>query len=223
VSKLGGADSLIRKTAEGILGQPLTDRNGMNISEVMNIEDSLCVSLPPVLRDFYLLVGNTSMFMSSFNRFIKPLLAKDEMLVFLEEYQSVCYWAIKVQSDEDNVVYQCSDIETESPEWCSEDIALENFLALIMYYQCAQGGYEHCSAVYRRDFDNDEEYSEFLTEVTADYKKVVEHNGLVIYQQGTKLIWHFTDKEGKPQDIIYVSTLTEEQSEEFDEYGFAAL
>jgi hypothetical protein len=64
---------------------------------------------------------------------------------------------------------------------------------------------------------------QFLADITVEYMKVVEHNGLVIYQNGGKLIWHFTDEEGNLADTIFVSTRTVEEMKELDEYGFHEL
>jgi hypothetical protein len=92
-----------------------------------------------------------------------------------------------------------------------------------MYYQCAQGGYEHGSAVYEINFDSKDKYLQFLTDITVDYEKVVEHNGLVIYQNGGKLIWHFVNEGGDLADTIFASTRTTKDMEELEIYGFSEL
>jgi len=212
-------DSKIRKIAENILGRHLTEKDGKNISEIEALEDTLGLKLPIVLRNFYLLVGNLEMFISSFEQFVEPYI-KEEMLVFLEENQGVCSWGIKTNDIENFTVYQCANIEAENPEWYSEEVALIDFLTILMYYQCAQGGYEHGSCVYEKNFDNNEKYLQFLTEITVGYEKVVEHNGLVIFKNDGKLIWHFTDKKGKLADTIFVSTRTAKDIKELKKYGF---
>jgi hypothetical protein len=215
-------DNKIRVTAENILGRHLTEKDGMNISEIETAENSLGLKLPTVLRDFYLLVGNLNMFISSFEQFVEPYI-KDEMLVFLEENQGVCYWGINIQDTENETVFMCTDIETDKPEWYSEEVTLTDFLIILMYYQCAQGGYEHGSAVYESNFDSKEKYLAFLADITIDYQKVVEHNGLVIYQNDGKLIWHFTNEEGNLADTIFVSTRTAEEMKELGTHGFQEL
>jgi len=212
----------IKTIAENILGRCLTEKDGMNISEIETVENSLGLKLPTVLRDFHLLVGNLDIFISSFEQFIKPYI-KGEMLVFLEENQGVCIWGINIRDIENETVFMCTDFETDNPEWYSEEVTITDFLTILMYYQSAQGGYKHGSAVYESDFDNKEKYLQFFAEITADYKKVVEHNGLVIYQNDGKLIWHFTNEEGNLADTIFVSTRTAEDMKELEKYGFREL
>jgi len=118
------------------------------------------------------------------------------------------------------MVYQCTDMEAESLEWFSEEVTLTDFLIILMYYQCAQGGYEHGSAVYENNFNSREKYMQFLSDITVDYKKVVAHNGLVIYQNGGKLIWHFLDGKGNITDTIFVSARTAKDIKELEIYGF---
>ena len=92
-----------------------------------------------------------------------------------------------------------------------------------MYYQCAQGGYEHGSAVYESNFNSRDNYLQFLSDITVDYKKVVAHNGLVIYQNGGKLIWHFLDGKGNLADTIFVAVRTAKDIKELEIYGFRKL
>jgi len=215
-------DSKIKTIAESILGRHLAKKDGLSISEIETVENSLGLKLPAVLRDFHLLVGNLDMFISSFEQFVEPYI-KGEMLVFLEENQGVCYWGVNIHDTESSTVYMCTDMETENLEWYSEEVTLTDFLIILMYFQCAQGGYEHVSAVDESNFDSRENYMQFLADITVDYKKVVEHNGLVIYQNGGKLIWHFTDEKGNLADTIFASTRTAKDMKELEKYGFQEL
>ena len=141
----------------------------------------------------------------------------------LEENKEVCYWATEVIGAPNDTVDVCTDIESDNPEWYPETVKLAEFLIILMYYQCAQGGYEWGSAVYESNFNSVEEYNQFLLAIIVDYQKVVENNGLVIYQKGSKLIWHFTDEEGNLADTIFASTRTEEDMADLEEYGFYPL
>jgi len=127
-------DNKIRTVAEILLGRHLTEKDGMNVSEIETIENSLSLKLPTVLRDFHLLVGNLDMFTSSFEQFVEPYI-KGEMLVFLEENQCVCIWGINIQDAENETVFMCTDFETDNPEWYSEEKTLTDFLIILMYYQ----------------------------------------------------------------------------------------
>ena len=215
-------DGKIKTTAEKILGRRLIEKDGLNISEIEVVEKSLGIKLPTILRDFHLLVGNLDMFISSFEQFVKPYI-KGEMLVFLEENQGVCYWGVNIRNPENELVFMCTDLEIENSEWYSEKVTLTEFLTILMYYQCAQGGYEHGSAVYESNFDSKEKYLQFLTDIIVEYEKVVEHNGLVVYQNGRKLIWHFVNEEGDLADTIFASTRTAQEMKELEIYGFREL
>jgi hypothetical protein len=212
----------IRIVAENLLGRCLTEKDGMNLSEIEKAENLLGLKFPSALRDFHLLIGNLDMFISSFEQFVEPYI-KGEILVFLEENQGVCYWGININDIENSTVYMCTDIEAENLEWYSEKVTLADFLTILMYYQCAQGGYEFGSAVYESNFDSKEEYLAFFANLTSDYKNVVTHNGLVIFQSKGKLIWHFTDEDGNLADTIFVSTRTAEEMKELEIYGFREL
>jgi len=213
----------IKYIAESLINRDLITEDGMSISEIENVEKKLGCKIPTILKEFYNLVGNLDMFMSAFQDFPEPYLL-GEKIVFLEENQGVCYWGI----NKDNVselptVYVCTDIETENFEWNSEDVNLREFLNIIMYLQCAEGGYEYGSAVYESDFENRETYEKFLSDKTVGWEKVVDHNGFVSYQKGDKLIWHFSNSEGKMEDTLYASTLTEESMTELELLGFNEL
>ena len=212
----------IKQVAENLLGRALTEEDGMNVAEIEQTEISLGLTLPETLRDFYLLVGNVEMFISSFECFIKPSLESNK-LVFLEENQSVCYWATDALDAENGMVYVCNDLEADTPEWHPEKVTLNEFLQILMYYQCAQGGYEYGSAVYECNFDSRDKYVQFLAEVTKEYEKVVEHNGLVIYWRPGKLLWHFADENNNIEDTIFASTLTADDMREFGQFGFQRL
>ena len=180
----------IKQTAEKLLGRPLTKKDGMSFSKIKTIENSLGLKLPTTLKDFYLLVGNMDAFMNSFEHFVEPYIY-GEMLIFTVENQAVCYWGINIRDTENDMVFQCTDIECDNPEWYSEDVSLADFLVISMYYQCAQGGYEHGKVVWVDDFENNDKCMQYIANITIGYEKVVEHNGLVVYQNKGKLIWYF--------------------------------
>ncbi len=214
----------INDIAESILGRDLTEEDGINHIIIESLEKNLGQKIPPVLKQFYTAVGNLDMFMSSFESFPEPYIVKDK-IVFLEENQGVCFWGVN-RNDVDNqskIVYVCTDIEAENPGWYSEEVSLSDFLEIVMYYQCTQGGYKHGSAIYKRNFNSGEEYISFYNHLIIGWEKVVAHNGLIIYQKNEMLIWHFTDKDGNLEDTIFASTLTDEKMKELEPYGFTEL
>ena len=209
----------LKEIAEQILGSSLKSEDGIDEDEITTLEKLLGVNLPHQLKDFYRLVGNLGLFMSSFQHFIEPYI-KDDKLIFLEENQSVCYWAVDLDCE---TVFMSTDLETDRPEWFPEEVTLSNFLTIIMYYQAAQGGYDHGGAVYETNFEDKDLYLQFLTDATRDYAKVVDHNGLVIYQNNGKLIWYFTNSEGSADDTIFASTRTAKDMKVLEKYGFSEL
>jgi len=212
-------NSQIKIIAEKILGRPLSQKDGMSRSKINTIEKSLGRKLPTVLKEFYLLVGKMDMFMSSFELFITPSM-KDGILVFLEENQGVCHWGVNIRDGDNAVVFQCADIESDNPEWYSEEVNLTDFLTIQMYYQYVQDDCEYGGAVDASRFDDNKKYLQFLTNVTIGYEKVVDHNGLVIYQNDGKLIWHLTDSEGQLADSILAVARTADDMKELELHGF---
>ena len=212
----------IKAIAESIIGRKLTIEDGISISKIKDIENKLECKIPTELKDFYNLIGNLDMFMSSFEDFPEPYLIGNK-IVFLEENQGVCYWGINKDDSESPTVYVCTDIESENLEWYSESVNLAEFLKIIMYFQCAQGGCKHGGAIYDCNFKSKDEYVGVLNKLVHDWQKVVEHNGLVIFQNRGKLVWYFTDEQGSIGDTIFASTYSELGMKELEIYGFKEL
>ncbi|MFV0481878.1 MAG: SMI1/KNR4 family protein [Campylobacteraceae bacterium] len=202
----------------------LPKKSGVKFSDIERTEKRLSVALPQSLKDFYLSVGNTDIFTSSFEEFGKldELFIKEGKLIFLCENQGVCFWGVDLNDEQ---VYMCTDLEAKKIDWESEETKLEEFLQIIMYYQVAQGGYEFGAALYESEFENNKEYLKTLKEITKDFTKVVNHNGLVIYKKEHKLVWHFLKEDKKTvENILFASTLTKKDLEEFeDRFGFEEL
>ena len=209
----------IKIIAEKILGRPLSKKDGMSLSKIQTIVKSLDRKLPTALKDFYRHVGKMDMFMGSFEQFIKPYM-KGEMLVFLQENQEVCHWGINIHDGDNPAVFQCADIESDNPEWYSEEVNLTDFLTVQMYYQYVQDDSGYGGMVDKNRFDNTEKYSLFLVDATTGYEKVVDHNGLVIYQNDGKMIWHFTDSDGNVAGFIFAVARTAEDMKELESHGF---
>lgn len=216
---------MIRQIAEKLLGRSLTNNDGFDVEIIKNAEAKLGKAIPVILKEFYITVGKLDIFMSSFQRFLKPedLFYEDGKLVFLEENQKVCCWGVDKESKEDDpLVYQVQN--TDNAIWCSEEILLSDFLQMIMYGQCAEGGYAFSGAIY--DMDQDE-LQEFIEEITTNnWQKVVDHNNWIIYENDRKLIWYFTDDDGNLSEDypLFVSTQTKENFLEMQEdFGFSDL
>jgi hypothetical protein len=209
-------NSNFNKIAAQLLGRPLKPSDGIN-TELLEKADRR-LKLPIALKEFYSCVGNVDAFTSSFQHIFSPndLHIKNNKLVFAEENQGVFVWGVDVKkpANETVMVYQSLDGE-QSHEWVSEKISLQAFLELLLYYQCAAGGYEYSGYLEKKQLKGK------LKEVINKWEKVVEHNCLTIYWNEGKLIWYFTDYRGKIIDMIYASARTEKDFKFLqDEFGF---
>lgn len=214
---------MIKDIAEKLLGRSLTEKDGVDIATIEKAEDRLGEKLPVILKEFYINVGKLDFFTSSFQLFLLPedLYFEDGKLVFLEENQVVCFWGINLH-EENSLVFQMQNIDKAI--WYSEEILLSEFLKMMMYGQCAEGGYEYSGAIY--DIDKDE-LREFTDEITAsNWKKVVDHNNWIIFENERKLIWYYTTNDGGLADgyPLFVSTKTKSDLEKMEkEFGFSDL
>ena len=194
-----GESSKIEQTAERLLGRNLfpTDgiRNGRILSET---EQKLHVSLPGALKRLYYFVGRQEIFMSSFQQILSldTSWCDGNHLFFAKENQEVCLWSVDLT---DLQVYQ----NVEGSRY-PEEISLEDFLLLLMYYNFAENGYEYSET---------KEYSGSVEDMKLDasWEQVVHHNGLVIYERKDSLLWYFYDTDsGKILDDIFVAARTKE-------------
>lgn len=216
---------MIKQIAEKLLGRPLVTTDGYDVTTIKEVENKLGQEIPTILKEFYITIGKLDIFMSSFQRFIKPedLFYEDGKLVFLEENQAVCYWGINaVNSEENPLVYQVQNLDNVI--WNSEEILLSEFLQMMLYGQCAEGGYQFSGAIYDMDRYELFEFTEQLK--ASNWKKVVDHNNWIIYENDRKLVWYFTDDEGDLSEDypLFVSTQTKEDFLKMEEeYGFTDL
>lgn len=183
--------------AESLLGRPITITDGIDLTVLEDEEKRLGLVIPSALKEFYQSVGKLPQFMSAFQLFALPeqLYLKDNLLVFLEENQGECYWAVNeqgnvLQCDEDNTSYELG-------------FNLKKFLALMLYYQVAQGAeYSFCSNLL------DQELALLYQE--QGWQQVVNYDDLVIYQLSNYLIWYFKDDENNVlDDLVYFVSLVE--------------
>jgi hypothetical protein len=201
---------MIKETAEKLLGRPLSKNDGINIEKIEETEFILGIKLPKYLNDFYINIGNITLFNKSFEQFldIDKLYLEDGKLIFLEENQGVCIWGINTY-EEDPIVYQNADCG-----WFSKEIKLSEFIEIVMYYQCVYG-YEHIKNI---DLN---ETGEKLNRIIHEMDKVVDNDHLIIYWKNNILLWYNTDEENKILDkSLAVVGLTEKRFNEFiNEYG----
>jgi hypothetical protein len=89
-----------------------------------------------------------------------------------------------------------------------------------MYYQLAQGGYEFGGTL-SQEVDNTA-----WGKILAEWRQIVDHNGIAIYEQPGRLLWFFTDNSEKPMHEgdfagVFLSARTAERFDEAaNKYGF---
>ena len=190
----------IAETVERLLGRRPEAADGIEESLLAEAESALGQAIPSPLREFYRLAGNNAMLMDGFNFFARPeqLGDKDGKILFLGENQEVCFWGFEAGQPDPLVFMQ----PCETNEWHGET-PLGAFLPMVLHYQCAQGGYEHCGLV---GLDK-EEADRLLGE---EWEPVVRHNGLFIARKPDCLLWWLEEKDGTVvDDCVYFSARTE--------------
>lgn len=206
----------IIQTAEQLLGRKLNAKDGYTSNEIKQAENTLGLAMPEVLRLFYSSVGKVDILTSSFQQFLplNELQSDGNKIIFLTENQEVCQWATTTNDDKVWVQYNNDD------GWMAEPVDLLEFIKLIMYYNCAQGGFEFGGMTqYKKS------YPAILEYVQKKWEKVVQYNGLIIYANQDNLIWHFYTSDKTPTDDgIFLSCRTEELFDELSErFDFAEL
>ena len=205
----------IRNTIQRLLGHAPGPEDGVAESELNQASLRLGMPLPCSLLEFYRLAGNSPMLMSSFNSFARPeeLEIDDGKIIFLEENQGVCHWGFAGGPDSPQVFMR----PAESRDWHPE-APLDEFLPVVLYYQCAQGGYEFGGTV---GLDDDS----LRERIKKDWENVVDHNGFVAAWKPDCLLWHLLDDEGEiVDDLIYFSARTRQAYDAHEsEYDLAEL
>ena len=171
--------------------------------------------VPPALRELHLRLGACAALMSGFNRFLSPAEweVQDGLLMFLDENQGVCQWVV----DAGEQVWMWVNGERHP-----ENLALDDFLGVVLPYQLAQGGWP-CAAHMTLP----------ATELLAERKQIaaalgwpliVSHNGLTIYNQGTRMLWSLDPDPNDTDASLFVSCLHQGDLDDLCErFGFVDL
>ncbi len=221
--------------AEKILGRNLLQEEGVKISLITEQEKKLEVIIPSVLRKFYSNLGNNILFTDGFQHFanIKELFINDNKLVFLQENQSVVYWAVDLTDLK--TVYQttCQDFD-KSVEWFKEEFDLDLFIEMMLYYQCvmsdetthnkAKSGFQFFTSLDIDEYNNNKKSKHFIDTLDKEYKRVVNGNGVSVFWNPETIIMCLLDKESQVSEMILSCTKSESVLDELiDEYGFGEL
>lgn len=190
----------LRSIIKKLTGSPTGKAGGIKLSELEMTELRLGYTLPEILKELYLLAGKNYMLMESFHRFALPsqLECVDGKIIFLEENQELCYWGFAVGAENPSVFQLTGDDEVYE-----EKLKLDDFIKLILYYQCAQSGYEYCGMA---NITNED--LEIFSHI--EWEEVIHYNGLQIYWKKDCLLWYFYEKDYEVNDYIYFSARTSE-------------
>jgi len=136
----------VKKLIQGFVGQ-LDSQAGYPQCDLDNAEDGLGITIPKILKQYYLLAGRLS-FNQAYNRLLSPdelFLTDDKALVFCRESQDVVFWSIQERDagKEDPRVYQASSLEQAN--WELDHKHVSDFLTTFFYWQAVNGGLEYGS------------------------------------------------------------------------------
>ena len=213
--------STIKETAEKILGRPLLEKEGISEQEVQKSEKHLQLALPKVLREFYLMVGNLTLFTNSTERFfpVNEITCIDNKLVFIEEQLGNGFWGINIneRNNKDATIYLgTKGQDGEKLAWFNEGVGLTEFIHSTMFYQCAQASYEYNHFLGNYSFsgaillDNDTNIiNRLMCQLNNQWDKVVDRNNLVVYWSKRRFVWFFTNQYGIPDEMVMLSSQTE--------------
>ena len=126
--------------------RPLGKSDGFSETAISQAEKRLGLTLPHVLREFYLLAGTRKDINETYNRLLAPedLLIDDNTLVFYEENQAACVWGVAVSnlSGGDPPVARKDSTDTV-PVWEDDFDHASQFLTAMLFMQAVNGGMRH--------------------------------------------------------------------------------
>lgn len=177
-----------RDIVETVLERSLTAEDGLQASDLEQAEDRLQVSLPSALRQYYSVLGGLRQLNTVHNRLLPPaeLALGGDWLVFMDENQSVCQWALRRTdlTTANPAVYQG---QPQSAQWLGEKLSTAEFLSLHIYLQAVWGGLPWVGDHLRAD--------QILPCLRDSWDRVVDHQGLRIWQKEGMLISNLEDDE----------------------------
>lgn len=209
----------LEHAAAWLLGRALTAADGVPASAIESAEVRLGMTVPAALKALHRAVGANTPLMSAFQQFLPPdaWAVFGEKLVFLEENQGVCVWAV----DAHGKVFQAEDPDADA--WFEEPCDLETFLHAILHYQMAEGGYPFAGNRPADDFATVEAVEDFIAAMGGE--SVVDLAGLRIHRVGEQaLVWYLEGDDSLDDGGVFLSALTEQTYVRLaDEWGFDDL
>lgn len=130
-------------------GYPLTESDALPLGTIEQAEARLGVRAPTALREYYRVAGRESRFNASCERLLPPSdwRVEGKKLVFMEESQGLCAWAVSVQKpDADDPPVSEGMLDDESTEWHVLKRQCSAFLAAMLHHQAVSGGMPHLAS-----------------------------------------------------------------------------
>ena len=128
---------------------PENENFGFEESEIIALEKELNITLPAILREYYLTLGRHEAINYSHNRLLRPGgeigFSPDEYLIFYEENQGVVSWGIKKDdlSNPNPPVYGNYSSDDENPNWYLELPTTEACMLMLAVYNGVLGGLKY--------------------------------------------------------------------------------
>lgn len=202
----------------GWLGRELTLEDGLPREEIDAAVTKIAAqgfAVPAALRELHLRLGGCKPFMRGFNRFTAPEAweVQDGFLMFLDENQGVCQWMV----DADEQVWMWVNTERYP-----EELTLNNFLAVVLPYQLAQGGWPCAAHMVLPLADAATERKKIAIEL--GWPQIVRHNGLTIHGQDASMLWWLDHAPNHTDQQLFVSCLRQSDLDDLcSRFGFVDL
>lgn len=131
-----------------MMGRPLSKSSGLPVGALAAAEKRLGVHVPQALRDYYRVAGGERRVNTCHNRLLPPhkWRVDHRRLIFMEENQSVVFWAVPVgrRAAIDPPVDQ--GVNDEPIGWAREHSRCSIFLTVMLHYQAVNGGLRFCAS-----------------------------------------------------------------------------
>ncbi|MEW9308478.1 hypothetical protein [Labrys neptuniae] len=202
----------------GWLGRKLKPEDGAPLQDIDAAVKKIAAqgfSVPAALRALHLRLGACKPLMRGFNRFVAPSAWKvlDGHLLFLDENQDVCQWIL----DADSRVWMVVNEERHP-----EELTLGDFLAVVLPYQLAQGGWP-CTADMVLPLADATAVRQKIA-IELGWPEIVRHNGLTIYGKDASMLWWLDPARDDTDQHLFVSCLHQSDLDDLcSRFGFADL
>ncbi|WP_338813535.1 hypothetical protein V9L05_19310 [Bernardetia sp. Wsw4-3y2] len=227
-----------KAVAEEILGRTISTEEGIEISKIEAQEKNIEISIPSSLKEFYATLGNIPLFVDGYQHFatIEKLFVKDDKLVFLEEHQSVVYWAVDLKNDF-TILQTTNQDFTKDIEWFEMDFELDTFLLMNLFFQCvmsdesyhikAKGGFEYAASLDSEEYNRNKVSKNFIDTLSIHWEEVINQDNMTIYWNKKlneeSIIMYFSNSENKELEITACTKSEHFLDKLIDDYGFYQL